>query len=159
GDPSRIQLWIDDATRQVIADTRDQRDWGRTVLILGGNGFAGAHILHRLLADRRVERVFAIGRERAGMGPRDRILAPWQRYELDPDMVELRKLVVYSGATTERRFGLAAETYARLATEVDTVLHCAGATDYIPSYLEIRQDWVIGMLGVMQFSVERRAKQ
>jgi thioester reductase-like protein/pyrroloquinoline quinone (PQQ) biosynthesis protein C len=159
GDAGRLQLRVDERARALISATRGRLDWGRTSLVLGANGFVGAHILHRLLADARTERVIAIGRSRAGMSPHDRILATWRRYELAPEAVDLAKLTVHYGAVGHRHLGLPSDVYARLTGEVDSVFHCAGSTDYVPPYLELRREWVLGLMGVLQFCLEERAKQ
>ena len=132
---------------------------GRHVLVFGGNGFVGAHIVHRLLADPRVLRVTAIVRSRPEMSGRERILEMLAQYELPRSAVDLEKLTVADGSMCARRFGLSEKAYDGLARDVDTVFNCAGSTDYVPPYLDLRGRWVLGLLGVIQFCFDQRMKQ
>jgi thioester reductase-like protein len=159
GDRGYLELVADEAARERIAHAGARTDWGRDVLVLGGNGFIGAHLVHRLLADPRVKRVRTIVRPRAGLGARDRLLSTWSAYELSPAMVDLRKMTVLDGSSCVRNFGLTDEEYADLAQHVDSVFDCAGSGDYSRSYLELRSDWVLGVLGVLQFCLDRSVKQ
>ena len=159
GDRSHLDLALDDEVRRAIAEARGRYDWGRHVLVFGGNGFVGAHFVHRLLADSRVRRVTAIVRSSPELPGRERILKTWTKYELPQSAVDLEKLTVLDGAMYARQFGLSERSYEDLARSVDTVFNCAGNTDYVPPYLELRTRWVQGFLGVLQFCFEQRVKQ
>ena len=159
GERSHLDLALDDEARRKIADARGRYDWGRHVLVFGGNGFVGAHIVHRLLADQRVQRVTAIVRSRPEMAGRERILETWATYDLPRSAVDLEKLTVADGSMCAGRFGLSGKTYDGLARDVDTVFNCAGSTDYVPPYLELRSRWVLGFLGAIQFCFDQRVKQ
>jgi nucleoside-diphosphate-sugar epimerase len=159
GERSRLDLALDDEGRRKIADAQGRYDWGGHVLVFGGNGFVGAHIVHRLLADPRVRRVTAIVRSRPEISGRERILETWAKYELPRSAVDLQKLMVADGSMCASRFGVSDRAYDELAREVDTVFNCAGSTDYVPPYLDLRTRWVLGFLGVIQFCFDQRVKQ
>ncbi len=159
GDPSHLDLQVDADLLRRIQDARHGTDWGGNVLVFGGNGFIGSHLVHRLLRESRVRRVHALVRGRGGRPARERILAAWARYDLDLGSVAADKLNVIEGSMCDRQFGLPREDYAALAHDVDTVFQCAGSTDYSPSYLELRSEWVLGLLGIVQFCCDRRVKQ
>ena len=61
GDSSHIRIRFDAATQNRIAAATYGQE-GRTVLLLGGTGFVGIYLLHALLEDERIERVYAIVR-------------------------------------------------------------------------------------------------
>ena len=159
GDPSTLELVLDQKARQQLLEASSQSGWGRNVLVFGGNGFVGAHLVHRLLSDRRIQRVIAVVRSRSDANPMDRILRTWKKYELSSSAVDIKKLIVLDGSMCARRFGLSEESYNALAAEVDTVFQSAGTTDYVPSYLDLRTEWVLGLLGVLQFCFHQKMKQ
>jgi pyrroloquinoline quinone (PQQ) biosynthesis protein C len=159
GDPSSLELVLDDAARQHLTESPNRKDWGRHVLVFGGNGFVGCHLVHQLLRDPRVGRVTALVRSRSDASPNQRILRMWLKYELSPGSVDLSKLTVLEGSMCAPRFGLSEERYKSLAEEIDTVFQAAGTTDYVPTYLDLRNEWVLGLLGVLQFCFHRKMKQ
>jgi nucleoside-diphosphate-sugar epimerase len=159
GDETQVELVFDATTKAMLASMKDRKDWGGSSLVFGGTGFIGCHLTHRLLQDRRVRRVYAIVRPRKGMSARDRILNEWRKYDLPADVVDLSKFEVLEGSIAAHHFGLEEQDYQRLAADVDSVFQSAGDTDYLPSYAELRQEWVLGLLGIVQFCFAQRAKQ
>lgn len=158
-DPSHLQLQFDDEARRRLRESSPSGRWGRDVLVLGGNGFVGCHLVHRLLADKRVRRVRTLVRARHGIDPRERVLKSWDKYELPQASVELDRLTVLDGSPVVKRFGLPANDYNALASEVDAVFDCVGSIDYLRPYLDLRTDWVLELLGVLQFALDQRVKQ
>jgi hypothetical protein len=159
GDPSYLALDFDERTSKMLPMKPGDRRWGESTLIFGSTGFIGCHLLHRVLHDPKVKRAYAIVRGRGDSSPEERILSQWREYELSESVIDMTKLVVLEGDLTSARFGLSEEQYTRLAHDVDTVFHTAGSTDYKPGYPELRQDWVLGMLGTVQFCFDQSPKQ
>ncbi|MFN0106295.1 MAG: SDR family oxidoreductase [Bryobacteraceae bacterium] len=158
GDTANLELLLsDDCLRRIEAADREQ--WGRHVLLFGATGFVGSHLLHRLLRRSQTERVYAIVRSRAGFSGWDRIAATLRKYELLDSLVNRDKLTLLDGDFAAASFGLSGDAHDRLASQVDTVIQSAGSTDYLPPYEELRRDWVLGLLGAMQFCFEGRVKQ
>jgi len=159
GDGKLLQLRFSDDSLRRIHEARARTDWGRDVLIFGGNGFVGAHFIHELLRRPQVRRVTAVLRARAGMSPLERIRTTWRRYDLDPAMVDLTKIQAFDGTMYLPKFGLDDKTYDTLASNVDSVIQGSGSTDYEPGYLELRSEWVLGLMGVIQFCFQKQAKR
>jgi thioester reductase-like protein len=156
GDASSLPFVIsDDAVRR--AETT-RRKSPRRVLVLGGTGFVGLHLIHRLMLDPAVVEVVAIGRSQAGVGPLERIVAAMGEYHLATESLPLEKLACVSGEITAPRFGLEAQLYARLSARIDTVFHSASLTDYSKSYRELRADWVEGLYEAIDFCLEGPVK-
>ncbi|MDX2181732.1 MAG: SDR family oxidoreductase [Bryobacteraceae bacterium] len=147
----------DDCLRRI--EDAGQEHWGRHILLFGPTGFVGSHLLHRLLRRPETERVYAIVRPRAGFSGWDRIAATLRKYEMLDSFENRGKLTLLDGDFSAVSFGLTGDTFDRLASQVDTVIQSAGSTDYLPPYAELRRDWVLGLLGAMQFCFEGRAKQ
>lgn len=158
GDGKLLKLRLDDAALRRIDEAQERTDWGRDVLIFGGNGFVGAHFIHQLLQQPQVRRVTAIVRSRAGMSPLERIRMTWRKYDLDSS-IDTSKLQALDGAMYLPQFGLDRATYDDLAASTDSVIQSSGSTDYEPGYLELRSEWVLGLMGVVQFCFQKRAKR
>lgn len=158
GDGKLLKLRLDDAALRRIDEAQERTDWGRDVLIFGGNGFVGAHFIHQLLQQPQVRRVTAIVRSRAGMSPLERIRMTWRNYDLDSS-IDTSKLQALDGAMYLPQFGLDRATYDDLAASTDSVIQSSGSTDYEPGYLELRSEWVLGLMGVVQFCFQKCAKR
>jgi nucleoside-diphosphate-sugar epimerase len=158
GDPGHLDLRLNDDCLRTLEAARDDA-WGRQVLLFGATGFVGSHLLHRLLRSERTERVYAVVRTRAEFSGWDRVAATLRKYELLDSLQNRGKLTIIDGDFALPAFGLSAAMHGRLAEQVDTVIQSAGSTDYLPPYEELRRDWVLGLLGTVQFCFQRRAKQ
>ncbi|ELR97576.1 SDR family oxidoreductase [Gloeocapsa sp. PCC 73106] len=158
GDASKLQIELNDEVLKNIESDKRAR-WGENVLVLGGNGFVGVHLIKRLLEDSKVKQVYTIIRCQDLMSPLDRLQNTMASYDLALTDNEKQKLNCIEGQITAQQFGLTAIVYKSLGELIDTVFHCASSTDYSVSYLDLRSDWVMALLRVLQFCLEGRLKQ
>ncbi|MEV0272789.1 SDR family oxidoreductase [Hamadaea sp. NPDC050747] len=105
-----------------------------TILLTGGSGAVGAAVL---------------GTVPAG-APATRIVALVHRGDVAAATV--------TGDITASRLGLARDEYARLTSEVDTVVHCAGATEFTAPDEVIRALNVTGTRHVLEFAADAGAR-
>ncbi|MGY1984090.1 SDR family oxidoreductase [Nocardia gipuzkoensis] len=154
GDRSKLRPIVDEATNIRVAAMAPP---GREVaLVLGGNGFVGAHLVARLTREPGIRKVLAAVRSSAEHTVEQRFDQTVRRYrigEIDRDKVEL-----VEATPTLARFGLPVERYRKWSEEVDLVFNTASSTDYSASYLALRDDWTKSLLRVLQFSVDAKRK-
>src|SRR5262249_32772476 len=80
-------------------------------------------------------------------------LTRYQAAEFDRAKVE-----VLDADPTRTHLGLSARQYQTLAEEVDLVFSCASSSDYSDSYLDLRDDWVKGLLRLLHLPVQAGRK-
>lgn len=127
-----------------------------TALVIGGNGFVGAHVVARLSRDPRIARVLATVRAGDGLEPRERLDRTLRKYKVTYHIPE--KIEVFDATPVKSRFGLPAPRYRELAQDVDLVFGCATSNDYEIPYLGMRDDWFGGLLRQVQFATEGKRK-
>lgn len=159
GDPSSLELCLDGSALGLLEARPSRPGDGSRVLLFGAAGFVGCHLLHRLLSEPRVRGVYALVRAREGRSGIQRILDTWDTYRLDARVADASRLTVLEGTLSAPRFGLSAQTYDRLAQDVDLVVHAAGSPDYQRPYEEQREETVFGLLGALQFCFARHLKR
>ncbi|NUT35326.1 MAG: NAD-dependent epimerase/dehydratase family protein [Hamadaea sp.] len=105
-----------------------------TILLTGASGAVGAAVLNAAPAGRPAQRIVAL--------------------------VHLGDVAAatVAGDITAPRLGLASDTYARLADEVDAVVHCAGATEFTAPAPELRALNVDGTRHVLEFAADAGAR-
>ncbi|MEM8732075.1 MAG: SDR family oxidoreductase [Pseudomonadota bacterium] len=155
GDKDRLRPVISPAARRRLGAAPKP---GRQVaLIIGGNGFVGAHLAARLSRTQGVERVLATVRPRPDKSPWQRMEDTWAEFcvtDIDRDKIEL-----ITCSPTDARLGFSEADYATLSQEVDQVFNCASTTDYSIPYLDLRNDWTIGLLRILQFCLDGKIKR
>ena len=127
----------------------------RVAMVIGGNGFIGAHLIGRLSTDPGIDRVYALVRPTADATALARLQDTIARYRIDANWT---KIHVLGAAATERRLGLSLADHDRLANEVGSVFSCASSTDYDVGYLKLRDDWFLGLLKTIEFCLEGATK-
>lgn len=128
-----------------------------TALVVGGNGFVGAHVVARLSRDPRIRKVLAAVRAGEGRDPRERLDETLRKYKVTDLIPE--KIEVVDATPVKPSFGLPAARYRELAEGVDLVFGCATSNDYEISYLGgMRDDWFGSLLRLVQFSTEGKRK-
>ncbi len=133
-------------------------------LLTGANGFLGRFLALELLERLAAEgtRLYAIVR-----GPNDD--AALERlarsYQTDPELAtrfqELAangRLRVLAGDLMKPRFGLAGDTYERLAAEVDLVLHNGALVNHAFTYEQLFEPNVLGTVEALRFALAGRPK-
>lgn len=127
-----------------------------TALVVGGNGFVGAHVVARLSRDPRIRMVLATVRASDGRDPRERLDETLRKYKVT-DLVP-EKIEALDATPVKSGFGLPAARYRRLAEDVDLVFGCATSNDYEIPYLGMRDDWFGSLLRLVQFATEGKRK-
>lgn len=153
GDPTALRPTVDVATRRRVATMPEPRR--DTALVLGANGFLGAHLIGQLSRDAQITEVVAMIRPTGSESARRRLQATLDQYEISVDMAKVR---IVEGNPTARFFGLDREGYTALADSIGLVYNCASSTDYLSSYVDLRDDWFLSLLRVLEFSVTRTRK-
>ncbi|MEX3900978.1 SDR family oxidoreductase [Paraburkholderia sp. BR10954] len=128
----------------------------RLALVIGSNGFVGAHLTARLSADPQVEHVLAMVRGSPERTAEQRFDEALIRYRIKPAFLE--KITILNASPTEPYWGLDRRTYVELAEQVRLVFNCASSTEYDLSYAQIIQDWVMSFLQVLQFCMQGVSK-
>ncbi len=127
-----------------------------TALVVGGNGFVGAHVVARLSRDPRIRMVLATVRASEGRDPRERLDMTLRKYKVTDVVPE--KIEVFDATPVKSRFGLPAARYRELAEDVDLVFGCATSNDYDIPYLGMRANWFGSLLRLVQFATEGKRK-
>lgn len=147
GNPRRLSLrYSTDPACLASVLPRREPDARKTVLLLGGNGFVGMHLLRELLADERVERVYALVRPPGAT----RITQQTEKYRLT--LPDTGKLVVLAGSYLDPA------VFASLQSEVDVVLDAVGATTHRYPYARYRQEKVLPTIRLAEFCLTSRFK-
>ncbi|SPO39450.1 probable LYS2 - L-aminoadipate-semialdehyde dehydrogenase, large subunit [Pseudozyma flocculosa] len=121
---------------------RRAEDGPRTVLLTGATGFLGAFILRDLLANRSesVGKVYAHVRAKDVATALDRLREGGEgRGIWDEEWVKSGRLeAVVGDLAAPQRLGMAEDVYARLADEVDDVLHNGALVHWVYPYSKLR---------------------
>jgi nucleoside-diphosphate-sugar epimerase len=127
----------------------------RSALVIGGNGFVGAHLVAHLSMRPEIRKVWALARAHR-MPPRDRLEATLRKYQVSD--VDRSKIEVVEGTPTAPILGLPGAIHTELEETVDLVFNCASSTDYSVGYLDLRSDWVLSLLRLIEFCAHGKAK-
>ena len=155
GNPALLRPSLSDQAQDVLAGS--ELPCQAVSLVLGGNGFVGAQLVARLSVTPGVEKVYASIRDSGAQGAWDRLEQTWATYGVT--VMNRSKIEILPCDPGRPRFGLTRDRYERLSAHVDQVFNCASSTDYSVSYLDLRNDWVIGLLRVLEFCLHLRQKR
>ena len=117
------------------------------VLVTGTTGTIGSCVLAQLVADAKIDKVYALNREApAPLDARQRIVL--RDRGLDPSVIDSPKVVLLEGALSQPKLGLADGLYEQLRTSITHVIHIGRFIDwcYISSVLKSAQGWRIDFL-------------
>ena len=131
---------IDDFVEQLSlkSDVRTTELEGPCVVLMtGGTGSLGSHVLAHLASLPHVYRVICLNRPSPNQDGNDRQLKALKSKEIDFDAHSWSKVEIHECNTSLPHLGLHEEVYARLAKEVTHVLHNAWPVDFkmqLPSF-------------------------
>lgn len=154
GDGAVVRPCIAETTSQLLLTAPPPAN--EVALVVGGNGFVGAHLVARLSREPGVRRVWATVRATPQCTSEQRFEQTLAKYRISD--LDRRKIELVDANPTRTRLGLTDGRYRDLAQDVDMVFNCASSTDYSSSYLQLREDWVMSMLRILQLSTEGKRK-
>ncbi|KUL50404.1 amino acid adenylation domain-containing protein [Streptomyces sp. NRRL S-1521] len=128
----------------------------RRVLITGGTGFLGVHLLDRLVRA-GAEHLYCLVRAQDEAHGAARITARMRRYGLDPQHLDGRFTVV-PGDLSAERFGLGRAVWERLARESDLIVHCGAQVNFAYPYEALAPVNVGGTRTVVELAAAHRLK-
>ncbi|WP_261778584.1 MULTISPECIES: SDR family oxidoreductase [unclassified Rhodococcus (in: high G+C Gram-positive bacteria)] len=154
GDHELLRPIVDPSTAEQVRSMAPPAD--EVALVFGANGFVGAHLVAELSLRPGITTVYAGVRSAGDSTATERFEETVAQYSITG--IDLGKIVVIEAVPTQSNFGLDEATYLQLRRTVDQVFNSASSTDYDSSYLELRQDWFVSLLRVVQFTLEDRRK-
>ncbi|KIP06790.1 hypothetical protein PHLGIDRAFT_514252 [Phlebiopsis gigantea 11061_1 CR5-6] len=98
------------------------------VLLTGSTGNIGSHILAHLLADDRIDRIYALNR--ASPDPIGRMRAAFTLRSLPEDLLADNKFTLLVGDVSQERFGLDEDVYQNMLSLVTHIVHNAWTVDF-----------------------------
>ncbi len=129
-----------------------------TILLTGATGFVGGYLLRDLLRGTKA-RVVALVRARDAEAGAARLLAGLSRIMPEGEVAALRhRLVCLPGDIAAPGLGLAPDARARLAQEVDIILHNGAMLNMLAGYRPLRDANTRSLLPLIEIMTEGRPK-
>ncbi|MFI0263780.1 amino acid adenylation domain-containing protein [Streptomyces sp. NPDC017056] len=127
-----------------------------TVLLTGGTGFFGVHLIDRL-ADAGVPRIRCLTRADGRDAAHARIAARMRHYGLDPSCCESR-VVPVPGTLDAPRFGLSDADWENLAHTTDLIVHAGAQVNFVYPYAALAPANVGGTRTVLGLAAAHHLK-
>lgn len=128
----------------------------RRVLLTGATGYLGAYLLDELL-EQTDGTVYCLVRAATTDEALRKLRRNLATYQLEPAGFESRVVPVL-GDLAQPRLGLAEETFARLADEIDAIYHNGATVNFVYPYRLLRGPNVLGTQEVLRLACTTRAK-
>ena len=145
----RAECMLDDTIRP---SSHAPRPRSNETFLTGATGFLGAYLLRELL-ERGTGDVACLTRAQDPEAAMQRLKANLQRYELWEDRLAAR-IVPLCGDLAAPRFGLAEESFRRLAERVGRIVHNGALLDFNKSYSDLRGPNVLGTIETLRLATE-----
>ncbi len=124
------------------------------VLLLGANGFVGAHILYSFLKKDKGN-IYCIVRDKDGRNAKERLLEVLHFYfkeELDAYLNT--RFFILTGSITKENFGLSTEELEEISTKVSTVINAAANVRHFGNYEKFKEINVDATQNMIQFCLQ-----
>lgn len=154
---SGLLTYVPNALRQDM--TRSAASRPQVVLLTGATGYIGIYLLRELLAQKNLQ-VHCLVRQRGEKSAEARLWEQFHWYfpnDLTGDT--RRRVVVHEGDITAENLGLNPQSYAALASFVDTVFHSAADVRLFAPLDELRRTNVQGTRHAIEFCQRGAPKQ
>jgi fatty acid CoA ligase FadD9 len=139
-------------------------DVPKNVLLTGATGFLGRFLCLALLerAASNGGKVTCLVRARSAADAQARVQACFDSNPaLQERFAQLAKdrLQIVAADLEKAKFGLSDQLYDELASECDTIVHCAALVNHALSYIDLFEPNVLGTVEVLRFALRKRLKR
>ncbi|MFH8562536.1 amino acid adenylation domain-containing protein [Streptomyces sp. NPDC017988] len=128
----------------------------RQVFLTGATGFLGVYLVDRLLRA-GVEGVHCLIRAQDQQEATARLAARMRRYGVDPEPL-MGRVVTIPGDLAKHHFGMADDAWARLARDIDLIVHCGSRVNFAYPYRALAPINVGGTRTVLELAAENSTK-
>ncbi|PIA88765.1 hypothetical protein CB0940_07556 [Cercospora beticola] len=125
----------------------------KTILLTGMTGSLGSHLLCQLVTRSEVSRIHVLVRGASQQAAEERVRKALVSRKLPVPTDFERKVTIHISNLSASHLGLAADVYAKLAEEVDTIFHLAWAVDFILPLKGFRQHFA-GLQNLLNLSLQ-----
>lgn len=125
-----------------------------TVLLTGVTGFLGIHLLHELLLNKKVKKIYCIIRNKIGIEAQDRLKGMIDfYYNSSPKLFKLieEKVIILNGEITKTNFNLSDDTYMMLQKSIKTVINSAANVRHYAKPEEFKEDNITSVDNIIEF--------
>lgn len=132
-----------------------------TALLTGATGFLGSYLLHELLeGPYKAARVIAHVRAKDASAGLSRVQGISQAYGLwRPEWLADKRLEVVVGDISRTELGVSQDTWARLGSEVDVIVHNGAQVNWMLPYSSLRAANVLSTLSCIRLCAIGKAKR
>ncbi|KAF2486979.1 hypothetical protein BDY17DRAFT_273602 [Neohortaea acidophila] len=120
---------FDEPEGVVVNGVHDNIKIGEVVLLTGSTGALGAHVLHQLMRDSAVGKIYCLARAPDARSARSRVSQALQDRRFG-DLRDNDKVEVLPSKLGQARLGLDDATYSRLSGEVTLIIHLAWSVNF-----------------------------
>ncbi|WP_408955077.1 amino acid adenylation domain-containing protein [Natroniella sp. ANB-PHB2] len=131
----------------------------KNILLTGGTGFLGIHLLKELLIETKAN-IYCLIRKKSGLSPLVRLKKKARFYfgsQLDKYLQN--RIVVVEGDLTKDNLGLKEKRYQQLSKKVDTVIHTAADVRHYGKYEDFKRINVMGTKRLLDFCFKNQTKK
>ena len=145
---------VNSATMPNIIDCQKEIKFNskmENVLLIGGTGFLGIHILHDLLKKKDIK-IYCLVREKYHTSGIKRLNQKFKFYFKEDDLNNYEgRIIPVNGNITENLLGIQDEIYKELGQTIDTVIHTAAIVKHYGDYNKFYNINVIGTSNIVEF--------
>ena len=139
-----------------LGNSRRKPAQNNHILLTGATGFLGSRILECILDCESVQVTCLVRGNEDQV--RERLVGVLAENKIDMDLEKLKRISVVSGDVSLPQLGLSAETYWRLASQVEQVIHSAANVNMIATYESLRPSNVVGVKNTADFVLSGQPK-
>lgn len=130
------------------------------ILITGATGFVGAYLLHDLLADISVGKIYVLCRNIQQDNERQRLIDAYHKFSIDnlDVLVYTKNIRMIEGDITQPSLGINKVHYKELCKEVDVIYHVAARVNHIRSYEALKSANVDSLADIISMARTGKTK-
>lgn len=144
---------LDDIDKAIIQNNVKPVDMSN-ILITGVTGFLGIHLVHELLLNQNVKKIYCIIRNKINQPAKKRFTNMISSYfKTSTELLKLidEKITILNGDITQKYFGLDEQTYNYLQTKITCVINSAANVKHFVKPAQIKKDNVCSVNNIIKF--------
>lgn len=151
---------LDSYWNKILTESKKLKDGNiNNILLTGGNGFLGAHLIKEIISKNKNAKIFALIRANSKPEALTKIKISLESNKIKISKEGIKKIIPICGDISKEKLGLSPRDWQMISSTIGSIYHCAATVNMVKGYAELKKTNVDGAKEIVKLALTGRRKK